>query len=49
MTPLSWAAWNGYEATVKLLLEKGADMESKDLVMAGRRYCWPRGTGMRRL
>ena len=28
-TPLSWAAGNGYEAMVKLLLEKGADLETK--------------------
>jgi hypothetical protein len=26
-TPLSWAARSGYEAVVKLLLEKGADIE----------------------
>jgi hypothetical protein len=29
-TPLSWAAIRGHEAVVKLLLEKGAELESKD-------------------
>ena len=29
-TPLSWAAAKGNEAVVKLLLEKGAELESKD-------------------
>ncbi|KAF2181217.1 ankyrin, partial [Zopfia rhizophila CBS 207.26] len=30
-TPLSWAAWYGHEAVVKLLLETGkVEMDSKD-------------------
>ena len=29
-TPLSWAAEKGHEAEVKLLIEKGGDIESKD-------------------
>ena len=29
-TPLSWAAENGHEAVVKLLLEHKAEAESKD-------------------
>jgi ankyrin repeat protein len=29
-TPLMWAAENGHEAVVKLLLEKGAQLETKD-------------------
>jgi hypothetical protein len=30
-TPLSWAAENGYEAIVKLLLENGAEVEAEDI------------------
>ena len=30
-TPLSWAAARGHEAVVKLLLNKGAKQESKDI------------------
>ena len=29
-TPLAWAVGNGHKAAVKLLLEKGADVESKN-------------------
>ena len=29
-TPLSWAAYHGHEAVVKLLVEKGAELEAKD-------------------
>jgi ankyrin repeat protein len=29
-TPLSWAVDNGHEAVVKLLLEKDAELETKD-------------------
>ena len=30
VAPLSWAAMNGHEAVVKLLLERGAELEAKD-------------------
>jgi ankyrin repeat protein len=30
-TPLLYAAENGHEAVVKLLLEQGAELETKDL------------------
>lgn len=29
-TPLLWAAENGHEAVIKLLLEEGAEVDSKD-------------------
>jgi Ankyrin repeats (3 copies) len=29
-TPLPWAAENGHEAVVKLLLDKNADVETRD-------------------
>jgi ankyrin repeat protein len=35
-TPLSWAAANGHEAVVKLLVEKGAEMETKDKDSSGQ-------------
>ena len=37
-TPLSWAARNGHEAAMKLLREKGAELDSKD--KNGRTPLW---------
>jgi hypothetical protein len=44
-TPLSWAARNGYEAVVKLLLEKGAELESKDNRYGQTPLSWAAGSG----
>ena len=38
---------NGHEAVVKLLLEKGAELETKE-IMVGRRCHGLQGTGTRR-
>jgi ankyrin repeat protein len=43
-TPLSYAAGNGHEAVVKLLLEKGAELETKDLI-----YQTPLSYGLQRM
>ena len=39
-TPLSWAAEEGHEAVVKLLLEKNADIESKDKIYDQNQLSW---------
>ena len=43
-TPLSWAAEKGHEAVVKLLLEKGAELENKDTRAVSSSEC-PRWVG----
>jgi len=45
-TPLQQAAHNGHEAVVWLLLEQGAELESKDRWVE-HRYRWLQGTGTR--
>ena len=42
------AAEKGHEAVVKLLLEKGAELESKDKTMVGRRCRGLQRMGTRR-
>ena len=39
-TPLLWAAIQGHEAVVKLLLEKGAELESKDNINGRTPLSW---------
>ena len=44
-TPLSLAAENGYEGVVKLLLEKAADIDSKDTNDGRTPLWWAAGNG----
>jgi hypothetical protein len=47
-TPLAWAAGNGHEAVVKLLLEKGAELETKgikDKFFGMTPLAWAAGNG----
>jgi ankyrin repeat protein len=44
-TPLWWAAENGHEAMAKLLLEKGAELESKDGYDGRTLLSWAAGKG----
>jgi ankyrin repeat protein len=44
-TPLSWAAANRHEAVVKLLLEQGAELESKDTEYGQTPLSWAAENG----
>jgi hypothetical protein len=44
-TPLSWAAESGHEAVVKLLLDKGAELETKDTEYGRTPLSWAAETG----
>jgi ankyrin repeat protein len=44
-TPLSRATRNGHEAVVKLLLEKGTDVESKDRYYGQTPLLWAAWNG----
>src|ERR1700719_3988977 len=44
-TPLSWAAQNGHEGVMKLLLDKNADIESKDIEYGQKPLSWAASSG----
>ncbi|OBT38979.1 hypothetical protein VE00_10733 [Pseudogymnoascus sp. WSF 3629] len=44
-TPLSWAAQNGHETVVKLLIEKGAEVDTKDTEYGWTPLSWAAGSG----
>ncbi|KAH8687250.1 hypothetical protein BGZ60DRAFT_438813, partial [Tricladium varicosporioides] len=44
-TPLSWVAQNGHEAVVKLLIEKGAELETKDTICGRTPLTWAARSG----
>ncbi|KAF3916571.1 Ankyrin-3 [Dactylellina cionopaga] len=48
-TPLILAAQNGHEATVKLLIDKGADLEAEDNYYYKTALCWAAESGHKRV